>query len=355
MAEIDGKKIKFLINCIYFATLAAIVFFSIRYLLGWIMPFIIGFILAVAVQAPVNYLHKRLNANVKACSVAGVLLLVIFLLSTAFFCIFQFACWASEAAKKLPLLIDNLMISLNRILTVLSPFITKIQQRTGLEFDSSLNGISRQLFKLSQLPEIFTMVLHSVLSSFPVIAFDTIIAVVAACFIAADFSNITMFLFRCLPSRYREMAADLKNFFLITVANLLRAYFKLMLITFAELLVGFLLLGIPNALILALAIAVVDIMPVLGTGTVMIPWVVIEFLVGKTYLGAGLACIYIIIAIVRNILEPRIVGNNIGLHPLTTLVSMVVGLKILGLAGMFIFPIVIIILKHLHHNGFIKI
>ncbi|HEX2938200.1 MAG TPA: sporulation integral membrane protein YtvI [Ruminiclostridium sp.] len=355
MAENSGRKMRILINFAYFALVAAIAFLAFKYLLGWIMPFIVGFILAASVQPPVRYLHKKKGANIKACSVAGVLLLIILLMLIASYSVFKFLCWTGESAQKLPSLISSLNLTLKNISQSISPFICKMQDCTGMKFDTSLNGISQQLIKLSQLPDAAASFIHHTISSLPIFIFDFVITVIAACFIAADFSRVTQFLLRCLPKRYQSTARELKSFFLNTVVKLLRAYFKLMVITFIELLIGLLLLRVPNALILAAVIAVVDIMPVLGTGTVMIPWAIVEFLLGKTFLGAGLALVYAVITVVRNILEPRIVGNHIGLHPLVTLIAMVVGLKAVGVAGMVFFPVVIIIFKHLYESGIIKL
>jgi predicted PurR-regulated permease PerM len=128
-----------------------------------------------------------------------------------------------------------------------------------------------------------------------------------------------------------------------------------MFITFCELCLGLTLLHVPHAIIISAVIALVDIMPVLGTGTVMVPWAIMEFIMGRGYSGLGLALIYAIITVVRNILEPKIVGHHIGLHPLVTLAAIVIGLKALGFAGMIFFPITIIILKHMRESGIVKL
>lgn len=319
------------------------------------MPFIVGFILAAAVQRPARYLHEKKHANMKACSVVGVLLLTALLLVLMGCGLFKLFRWTSDGAKRLPAIIDSLTGLLRSISVNISPFMERLQKSTGMKFDTSLSGISQQLLRLSQLPDWVAGVLHDFVSSLPVLIFDLIIAIVSGCFIAADYQRVKETLFRCLPERYRETARELKNFFVNTVTKLVRAYLKLMVITFFQLLVGLMLLGIPNALVISAVIALVDFMPVLGTGTVMIPWAVIELLAGKIYLGVGIAIVYAIIAVVRNIIEPRIVGNHIGLHPLVTLLAMVIGLKTLGFAGMVFFPIGILILKHLYDSGIIKL
>ena len=102
---------------------------------------------------------------------------------------------------------------------------------------------------------------------------------------------------------------------------------------------GFLLLSVPYAVGLALLVAVIDIMPVLGTGLVLIPWAIIAAVLGSYKMAIGVAALYIIMLAVRNVVEPKLVGNQMGLHPLVTLIAMFVGLQLFGLAGLFGFPI----------------
>lgn len=355
MSDNSKRKVNFLINCAFFAILVVIIYFAVKYVLGWVMPFIIGFILAAVVQRPARYLHEKKHANMKACSVVGVLLLTALLIVIMGFCLFKLFRWTSDGAQSLPAIIDSLTSLLKSISENISPLMTRLQKSTGMKFDTSLSGISQQLLRLSQLLDWAAGVLHDFVSSLPIFIFDLIITIVAGCFIAADYQRVKQTLFRSLPERYRETARELKNFFLNTVTKLVKAYLKLMVITFVELSIGLMLLGIPNAIVISAVIALVDIMPVLGTGTVMIPWAIIEFLAGKFYLGAGLAIVYAIISVVRNIIEPRLVGNHIGLHPLVTLLAMVIGLKALGFAGMIFFPIGILILKHLYDSGIIRL
>jgi len=94
---------------------------------------------------------------------------------------------------------------------------------------------------------------------------------------------------------------------------------------------------------------------VLGTGTVLIPWSLISLITGDTFLGVGLIFMYVIILVVRNIIEPKFIGKRIGLKPIVTLLSMYLGLKLAGVPGMFLFPLVVAFLKNLHDAGVINV
>ena len=128
-----------------------------------------------------------------------------------------------------------------------------------------------------------------------------------------------------------------------SVFKLIKGYGILMLMTFLELLAGFLILRVKYALLLSLLIAVIDILPVLGTGTVLIPWGIAGLILKNTALGIGILVLYAVITVIRNFAEPKIIGKQIGINPLFTLLSMFIGIKLLGFAGVIIFPTALIV------------
>lgn len=134
-----------------------------------------------------------------------------------------------------------------------------------------------------------------------------------------------------------------------------RSYLLIMSITFIELSIGLSVIGIPNAVLIAFMIAIFDILPVLGTGGIMIPWTIITFIQGNYQVSIGILVVYVIVTIVRNILEPKIVGGQLGLHPVVALMSMFIGANLIGVIGLFGFPITLSLLKHLSDTGTIKL
>jgi len=121
----------------------------------------------------------------------------------------------------------------------------------------------------------------------------------------------------------------------------IRSYVLIMLLTFTELSILFSFFGIQNAILKAGIIALLDILPILGTGGVMIPWGITSLVLGYTKLGLELLLIYGIVTVVRNYVEPKIVGTQLGLHPIITLVSMFIGLRLFGFWGLFGLPVAI--------------
>jgi predicted PurR-regulated permease PerM len=136
---------------------------------------------------------------------------------------------------------------------------------------------------------------------------------------------------------------------------MLKGYTIVILITFTELFIGFLILRIEYAAILALLIAVVDILPVLGTGVVLIPWALVDFAIGKPVIGVGILILYLVITLIRNVIEPKIIGEQVGLPPVVTLIAMYGGLKLFGFTGLWGLPVILIVLVNLQDAGMLRI
>ncbi|MBR5012195.1 MAG: AI-2E family transporter, partial [Clostridia bacterium] len=174
--------------------------------------------------------------------------------------------------------------------------------------------------------------------------FFVIITGIASFYINADFENINRRITSKLP---RPIAVWLEN----TRARIkdawkswLKACIWLMAVTFAELFCGFLILGIDYSFTIALLCAAADLLPIIGTGTILIPWSAVLLIEGSYYKGIGLLIIWGVTALVRQILEPRIVGTSIGLDPLITLAAIYAGWKLAGIWGSICAPLLAVLL-----------
>ena len=153
-----------------------------------------------------------------------------------------------------------------------------------------------------------------------------------------------------IGDKVTERAVKIKNILFGSVLKLGKGYLILSSITFAALFLGLLLLRVENSFGIALIIALADALPVIGTGTIMVPWAVVAVLLGNYYFGIGLAVLFILVVILRNFLEPKIIGKQIGINSLFTLVAMFLGLKVLGIWGLFLFPIILIVTIQYYKN-----
>lgn len=119
----------------------------------------------------------------------------------------------------------------------------------------------------------------------------------------------------------------------------------------AELSLGFTFIGVENSFLVAAVIAFLDLLPVIGTGGVIIPWIIIELLLDDFNFALKLFSLYLIVTVIRNIIEPKTIGNQLGLHPLIMLMCMYVGIRAFGIVGMFVVPVAAVLLKQLYDSG----
>ena len=169
--------------------------------------------------------------------------------------------------------------------------------------------------------------------------------------VAADYQTVLSFLKRLIPATHRDKVVEVVGYAEHAVVVYIKSYALLFLLTTAELWLGFWLLNIPYKAGLAVGIAFFDLMPILGVGGILMPWGTIGLLLGNFKIGLGILGLYLAITAVRNAVEPKLVGQQIGLHPLATLVAMVVGLKIAGLPGMMLLPISLVAINRMRNGA----
>ncbi len=195
----------------------------------------------------------------------------------------------------------------------------------------------------SGLPEL----VGRILSSLPTVLFVTVLTVIAGYYFCVDWDRVSAVLLSFVPARWRRHLHAARVRGREMFARYIKAYLWLLAITFALLLAGLLILGVDYAFLLALLIAVLDLLPVLGVGTVLLPWSVVMLIGRHFYVGFGLILLYLIITLVRQVLEPRLVGKSLGLHPLVMLFATYAGFYLFGLVGMILGPVVALPIKYL--------
>ena len=225
---------------------------------------------------------------------------------------------------------------------------------------ATLENLLEQLVKsIGELISNLSMNIMGIISNFttslPGLFIKIVLLIISTFFITIDYEQLAGFFFRQLSSKAKTTFVEIKEYVVGTLFVCIRSYALIMSITFVELSFGLTVLGIDNAILIALLISMFDILPVLGTGGIMIPWVVLTVLQGNYSLAVGLLLVYVIITVIRNIIEPKIVGKQIGLHPILTLASMYLGLQLFGVIGLFGFPVGLSLLRHLNEKGIVHV
>lgn len=348
--NVESKK-KFLINILFAIVVIALLYIVFKFLLSYLFPFLIGIALAALVQKPSEFLEKKIK--IKSGISAAIMVFVFYVALVAIISFLGIRLYATVSGfvSKFPEYIPQIQDSFNELSGKLSNFTQNLPEGLAASFD--LEGIVDSA--INTVVQFLTGALGSgatgIAKSIPSIIITVIITIVASCYIAKDYGNVKNYVKSILPEKYVDGYIEIRTMLFDNVFKFFRGYMLLMLITFVELSIGLTILGYPYSIAIAAIIAIVDVLPVLGTGTVVIPWALIRLISGDVWAAVALIILYLVITVVRNFLEPRIIGQQMGLHPLITLVSMFVGLRLFGFLGMLAVPVVLIIIIKLFQSG----
>lgn len=331
------KKRDFLINCAYWAVIAAGAYLALEYLLPVFMPCILGVLLAWLVVWISGKLHckNRVFRIILSVLIYGVIGLLIALLAVkGVDAISGLIQWLPQVyEKKLQPLV---MLAYNWGVDTLRHLDPALLSALESVFESLLSGLKNLVSLISG----FAVNLVSGLATgIPSLIFSLLTMIFSTIFVVADYERISSFAAKNVPQIVKTVLTNIRIYLTDTLFVVIRSYVLIMLLTFTELSILFSVFGIENAVLKAAVIAVMDIMPILGTGGIMIPWAVISLVLGYTKLGIELFVIYGIVTVIRNYVEPKIVGTQLGLHPIITLVAMFVGLRLFGFWGLFGLPV----------------
>lgn len=315
------------------------------------LPFALAWILAYLMRPLAFALHKRMHLPLGPTCVALVFLALLLSGTGLFFllrrAVLELAALATQFASDGGLL-EQITADLSAWwegFLLRFPFLSSL----GMAEEG---GMLRELAStalregLASLGDFAARLAGSLVSALPGWLIFVLVALVAAFYFALDLGGIHGSVLAALPEKWRTPLCRLKDSTLHTAFGYLRAYLLLMLATFLMLLVGFLVLGVDYALLLAALFALLDFLPVIGIEILLLPWGIFVALGGNLYLGIGLLILYAVITLVRQFLEPRLVGHHLGLHPLLALVSMYVGLQLFGFLGLMLLPGTVLVLRN---------
>lgn len=369
MTKIEKRR-RFIINTVYFAIILGLFYFFMRFAFWTCFPFILAFFIAMALQRPVNWITKK--TPLKKGLVSG---LAVLLALTAIMAVL--ALIGVRIVEELRGFISLITAKLDNLPVFLKQTEAWILENIHFPPDSietmAANSI-RELFHDLETGaangrlNIDLSILSSPLSGvwntakqIPSIFLATLISIIACCFMTADYDRLVNFVKRQLPRERREALSASKQLLFSSMFKMLRAYLLIILITFVEMTIGLGILKLAglyeSSYILAIALltAIVDILPVLGTGTVLIPWAVYSLCTGRVGFGIGLIVIYVAISVIRQIIEPKLVAGQLGLPPVVTIVGMYIGLQLFGFIGLFLVPLTLIMLKLLNDQNLIHL
>ncbi len=371
MTEKVKKRRDMIINVAFVAMIFGLIFFFVKYLFGVTAPFLLSFFFAVCLQRPLRKLDKKTNNKmhtfwsmflviVVLAVVIGPVVLILSLIGKE---IVEFISFLGEELNDLPNFLATLQKEIISLLKFLPDGIyTSVSDKITVFFTNLINDfdLSKLNIDIKSITNGLTSGItgvYSVVKSIPSAILSLVIGIIAWIFFTKDYNYIVGFIKRQLPEGKKNLLSETKQIFSKTILKMLRAYGIIMFITFCELFLGLSILnliGVMNngyVFMIAIAIAVFDILPVAGSGGILIPWAVVSLILGSYPKAIGLIVIYVIITVIRQYIEPKIVGSSLGVHPIVTLAGLYFGLKLFGFMGMFIIPLTVMTLKAFNDAG----
>ena len=380
------RKRKIIINVVYYAMILGLFYFFLKYAFGLFFPILFSFLVAIILQRPANAIAKKTPLKKGAASAVCVFLLLLIIVSIFALIGTGLINYLKDFMQYLKTLFENTDQLINDIETWLlnisaklpesiSKLVTKnisdifVTIRTSISDEeikmaadaagqsASSGGFS---FDLSILSTPLSGVFGAA-KQIPTMFVTAIITLVASCFLTADYDKVTAFVYAQLSENKQQAIQRAKYLLKNSFVKILRAYALIILVTFVEMSIGLTvlsLLGIFKSkyiIIIAAVTAIVDILPVLGTGTVVFPWAAYSLITGDIAMAIGLIVIYAVISVIRQVIEPKLVAGQLGLSPFVTIIGMFIGLKLFGFIGMLIMPILIIMLKLLNDEGILHL
>lgn len=348
-----NKQRAFIIHFFFFMILTLLLYVGIKYVFPLLMPFVIGIVIAMSFRNIIDIIEKR--THIKRVFVSIVILLVFYSLLGFIISLIgvKMVNFISSLFYSLPSLYKETLLPAFQ--TVTDNMIDKYPS-TKSYLDNFMSNIDQSVFAtLSKISTKAVSMATGIASQVPTILIKLIFTIVSSFFFTIDYYKITRFIIRQFREDQQKMILKLKDNIIGSLGNFIKAYSAIISVTFVELSLGFWILGIPTPFLFGLLVAIIDIMPILGTGAILLPWSVIAFIMGNTKIGMGMLILYIIITVVRQVIEPKIVGQQIGLYPIVTLVLMYVGAQLMGVLGLLILPIMATILIKLNKEGSIHL
>ena len=323
--------------------LVLLLFFKI---LPYILPIVLGLLFALAIDPLVRLFTLRIKGKglPRKIGVIIAMLLVFGLLGLALFAVINaIITEVISLANSLPTILPGLAEEIEGWISSLSHEFDMLPQGFLDTFSTWLDSMFQVI---SDFFAQFAVGVFNQATSIPQYLLFLVVTCMATYFISSDKQRYLDTIHKTFPDTWLDHAKTLYNTLVGALFGYIRAQLILMCVTFLELLIGFTVLNIDYAFLMAFIIAALDALPIIGAGLVLIPMELYQLLTGDILTGIGLIALHVILIVVRQALEPRVVGRRIGLPPLVTMASMYAGLMLFGLMGMIILPISVLIILH---------
>lgn len=358
MNDKTASRKSFIINVMYYALVVVIIYAVFKHVIPNILPFILAFLLVNLLNPIVKKLQARFAIKRTAVSVILMILFYIVVGAALFLLVFNILLFIWKFAVNIsdtyyPEIIKP---TLTNMWSNISEYIDDLPPDWQVVANNFQADMMQQIqkFAVGLAPALLSLI-SGITRSIPRFFIAFLFTIMLSFFISIHYEKVTTFLEAQLSPKTLNLISEVKKIIRNTVVNYLGALLVMMGVTCLEMIVGLSIMRIEHAFIVGIGIALLDALPVFGTGTVLIPWAIINVIEGDFKRAAGLVILYLVAVVVRNIIEPKIVGDKLGMNPIITMVSIYIGFRLIGVLGMIFIPILAQILIQLHMAGTIKL
>ena len=332
----DGRRIlRILLNILVPAAEILLVCVGGLWLLRFFLPFVIGWLIAMVANPLVKFLERRLNLVRRHSSAIIVVAVLAGIIGGLYFLVGRVIIEIRLLLVDIPDIYETVRLEVMEALDSLNRMVARMPAGIQEWFDranENLGSIASGLMQRIAFPTV-TVAGH-VAKGIPGALVNSIVVILSSYFFIAEQDRIRAMAGKLIPKSFYSYGGlfrkDIKNL----IGGYFLAQFRIMFVVAAVLAVGFVILGVRYGILLAVLIAILDFLPLFGTGTALFPWAVVKLLSGETAFAAGLVLLYVLTQVVRQIIQPKIVGDSMGLPPLLTLLFLYVGFKVRGISGM---------------------
>ncbi len=348
---------RFIINFVYFAIIIGIIIFISRYALGTLVPFVVALAVASIIRPIIKAMKDRWKLKNNAAAIIAVLFFFSIIVVIVAFVLTAIIKALVDIISDLPTLYAEMIEpALIAAVEAVSEFLNDFKF-LGSTFDETAvyDFIASLGTTISSASVSFLSFAGAKAASIPKLMLNAVITVIATVFLSVDWDDIKKFIYYQFSERTQMLLDNIGTHLKKILKQYITSYATIMLITFMEIFIGLMILRVNNSALIAGIIAVFDILPVVGSGIIILPWAIISILSGAVGRGIGLFILWAAVSVIRNIIEPKIIGDNVGLHPLVALIAMISGTYIFGPLGLLGFPVSLALIQSLNDAGVIHI
>ncbi len=314
----------------------------------YFMPFFIAFILALITEPIIKFNMNKLKMSRRMGSLIVVCVTIFLIVAITIIGGSALIGKLIDISKSLPSLITDITQNVKSAYDEISESMSDYLSQDVI--DTIFNSLTGVLSTLGSYVQSLVTNALKIVMSIPTIILNIIVTILAFVFFTKDRVKMINMINYHFPEKWVQRAVAIKREFFVTLGSYLKIYSIIIVITTIELIIAFSIFNwldieIKNVVKLSIIIAIIDILPVLGVGTVLIPWAIISLITANYRIGIALLVTYIFITVIRQLIEPKLVSNQLGIHPIITLLAMYAGFKFVGFTGLIIGPLALMLLR----------